>query len=68
MIFFNPAAKALRSRKEREPQPTTEYKDVIFADDITLLITARSPPFLRVAAARNVAYVRQILKELSLEL
>ena len=68
MIFFNPAARGLRSRREREPLPTTEYKDVIFADDITLLITARSLPELRVAAARNVAYVRQILKELSLEL
>ena len=68
LIFFNPVAYRLRNKREGEPIADVEYKDVVFADDITLLITARSLSELRIAAARNVTYIRQILRELSLEL
>ena len=68
LIFFNPIAKRLREERLKNPGITAEHGDYIYADDITMVISAKTLEELRSEAAKNIRALRLILSELSLEL
>ena len=71
LITFNKIAaelKNLRDQDGSEQDEGIECGDFIFADDITMVITAPTLDLLRKAAKRNVEYLRRILATLSLVL
>ena len=68
LAFFNRISKDLSRMREGEGLVGVTYKDLIFADVITLLITADSQQDLQKAAELNVGYLRKILANMLLKL
>ena len=68
LAFFNPVPDKLRRSREGTEGGTAAYRDLIYADDITTLITADTLEELKKCACHNVAVVRETLRAMGLEL
>ena len=70
LIFFNPVIDRMRELRMERGQPSggTTYRDFVYADDITSIVTAGTREELIAAAHIQVECLQQMLKELSLSL
>ena len=68
LAFFNTVIKRLRAKRAQLGLENMEYTDVVFADDITTLITAGTQEDLQIAARFNAEALHEVLKEMLLQL
>ena len=68
IVFFNPIIEKLRQMREETGENQENYKDLIYADDITCIIQAENKELLQYRAHKLVAMVRSIMREMSLQL
>ena len=54
LIFVNRAPGDVRGPREEEREDLSDFKDLIYADDVTTLIAAESVGVLKDKARRNV--------------
>ena len=68
IIFFNPVLSKLRRMREEMGEDHNNYKDLIYADELTCIIMAQNEELQKKRAHLLVTMVKKALKEMSLQI
>ena len=68
LIYFNQVPERLKSKRQAWGEEMEEAKDLIYADDVTSIVTADTEDELKLRAHRTVRWIKEILKDMALEL
>ena len=63
LAFFNPVLGKLQKKNSMLHLEGIKYKNVIFADDVTLMIPGKTKEDIRFAAEKSIEFSKQILKD-----